>query len=222
MAQAHGTDTISKQCCQTIYFVIGAALHNTRELNLYYLGTGDYLAAQLRNDLLRNSLTYSSCEEALADNMPCRLVQIRERATLLYVRKQLFELSLEMEEHVFIPLLESGKILACLGNRLSAYLECQLVVKLHPERIAVIFEVALGMASPSEPLTDRRMSKLLDDDAYLPVILAQKLYRYYIGSCFNDFVKHKVRALKHDKDFGRKLAFRNSLLIDQEVRRFKE
>jgi hypothetical protein len=217
---AHRTSDLTKQVMQTVYFIIGSALYSTLELMLYRgEQSNDLAAARLRDKLLREKLTYADgAKGAKADNLPYRLVELRTKLNLLYCRTQLYDIALEMEKTVLIPLLEEGKLFACLGNRMSAYLECELSSREFPERIAAIFEVALGLVKPETELTEERLRFLAENLDYAPVIMAQKLYRYYVGSAFNDFMRHKTRVMKLDRDFKRNIAFRTANLTRKVVK----
>jgi hypothetical protein len=97
-----------------------------------------------------------------------------------------------MEKEVLIPLIQFTRILSCLGNRLCLYIERELQVKEFPEQFTAVFEVALGLYSVDDAITDMRIEKMIVTNNYLPRILSEKFYRYYIGSVFNDFMKHMI------------------------------
>ena len=88
---------------------------------------------------------------------------------------------------------------------MAGYLERQIAVADFPERYKKIFEEALDMREDDGE----------EEEGYLPRLLAGRFYRFYIGSSFNDFIKHKARVLRHDRDPTRNVAFRVKTLSKQ-------
>lgn len=194
----HGTTEPTQQMKNIIYYVTGAALFAT-------LRFCDAMpAGEERKRRLLTKLSYEGGEaEAKREDMPCRLISTRQKRTLLFPSKALFELTLEMEKDILIPLLSHDRILACLGNSMAGYLERQIAIADFPWRFMNIFEKALGMKESEDQE---------EEDEYLPRMLASRFYRYYIGSSFNDLISHKARVLRHDRDQTRNIAFRIKVL----------
>jgi hypothetical protein len=150
-----------------------------------------------------------------------------------------------MEMKVLTPLLSSNRLLATLGNSLTLYLERELSAFLFPSLFTNFFEAALlrnptpttgsvcsGLVHNDDDDDDDSDDDEDDDDddddseqnkassrktavKKLARRLGNKFYRYYVGSSFNDFVKHKFRTLGMDKDSTRNVAFRIGLLSAQ-------
>ena len=143
---------------------------------------------------------------------------MRQHRCLLFPRKPLYELVLDMEREVLMPLLRNNsRMMAVLGNKLSIYVERELAKREYPERIAALFEVALGLYKTTDLLTDDRIAHMFSVRDYPPLVMAEKFYRYYVGAAFNDFIKAIARELKADRDFKRNVAFRTAQLSKRAV-----
>ena len=91
LMNAHGTSLLSKQVLQTIYFVVGSALHNTFELNLWIGRHLDSVVLDEQERKMRQYLTYiNGSKGALADAMPCYLVEMGQRVNLIFAKNPLF------------------------------------------------------------------------------------------------------------------------------------
>jgi len=204
----HQTFEPTKQLTQIIYYITGAALHSALSLCKCEkkLTINDF-------EMAKNKLAYSGgYEEAKKNDCPADLVNQRSNKNLLFPVSELYDICLDMEKNILIPLLEKTDLLANLGNLMCIYLEREVQYMQYPESFTSVFEVALGLYPDfNTELTDERVESMHCDD-YLPRILAEKFYRYYLGSCFNDFMKHKVRLMKCDLEFDNSVAFRISLI----------
>ena len=143
---------------------------------------------------------------------------MRQHRCLLFPRKPLFELVLDMEREVLMKLLQNNsRIMAVMGNKMSVYLERELAKREYPERFTAVFEVALGLYKSTDLLTDERIAHMYSVSDYPPLVMAEKFYRYYVGASFNDFIKAIARELKVDRDFKRNVAFRTAQLSKRAV-----
>jgi hypothetical protein len=216
---AHRTVDVTQQGKQVAYYVTGAALHAA--LGLCYDGSEEV-------KLLKENLCFADDKQAiLSSEVPCQLTVTRQRNRLLYPKKHVYDVMQSLESDVLIPLLGNNRLLACLRNMLSRYVETQVEASGVYERMAIIFAKALGWtkveraeSTAEESIEEECLSDYQSnagDDKSLPERLATKMVRYYVGSTFNDFIAHKARALEHDRDFSKRVAFRMKVLTKRIV-----
>lgn len=197
-----------------MYYITGAALHAA-------LGLCEHDSEEVK--VLKKGLCFLSGQEAmLSSDVPCQVTLMRQRSNLLFTQKCIYDVMQYLESEVLVPLLANNRLLACLGNMLSTYVETQVQISGVYDRMALIFAKALGWSkvdmdeSAEEPneetLADYKSDGSCSNDQSLPMRLSLKLLRYYIGASFNDFMKHKERALRHDRDFTKRVAFRTQVL----------
>ena len=228
MFSATGTINLENQTQQTIYYCTGAGLYESLALMKTTTVRGSQQMSQpevvRRDQKLRASLSFITSDQlpdpaaAREAGLPCHLTVQRQHKCLLFPRADIYELVLEMEKDVLMRLLDShNRVMCVLGTRLSIYVERELAKLLFPERFAALFEVALDLYQPTDRLTDERIENMYSVQDYPPLLMAEKLYRYYIGAAFNDFIKALSRDIKSDRDFKRNVAFRTAQLTKRAV-----
>jgi len=114
-----------------------------------------------------------------------------------------------MEVKVFQPLMVNCRLLACMADYFTVYVERELQAQGYPELLIAVIEGALLGTVQDE---DKREHEDEVENLYLPRILAEKIFRYYSGATLNDFVRHIVRTLRQDQNFQKSLAFRQLIL----------
>ena len=132
MLAVHGNTDPAQQMKNTIYYVVGAALHKCLQLMEYEMSKTDRSAEwPALNIKLRSFLTYDptlaggAYEGAKRDGLPCALIIQRQRrqGALIFPCSAIYKLTLAMEQLVLIPLLqEHSNVMSALGNSLSIYL----------------------------------------------------------------------------------------------------
>ena len=228
MFAATGTINLENQTQQTIYYCTAAGLYESLALMKTTTVRGSQQMSQTeiarRDQKLRASLSFVTSDQlpdpaaAREAGLPCHLTTQRQNKCLLFPREHIYELVLEMEKDVLMVLLDSHNHIMCvLGTRLSIYVERELAKLQFPERFAALFEVALNLYQPTDRLTDERIENMYEVQDYPPLLMAEKLYRYYIGAAFNDFIKALSRDIKSDRDFKRNVAFRTAQLTKRAV-----
>ena len=192
------------QSRQVFYFIASSAFHAS-------IGLLDFFKPEekRKREMLLATLSLKY-EVALSEGLPAGLCESRSKQNLLCVSSSLFNVVYDMEVKVLTPLLQDHRLLSLLKSRLPCYLERQLAMHSYPLLFMNVFEKSLGYAETDEEAYDDIFH--LHPKGYLPLQLANKFYRYYVGSSFNDFTSHKMRFLLLDKDPFKNLSFRVAVL----------
>jgi hypothetical protein len=216
--EGQGTKDLAQGSRNIIYFIVGAALESMLALaEEIYVG----IDKEETMNKLRSNLAYpDGVVGATNAGMPCTLVQRRSLSNLLYPKMDLYNVFLNMESNVFMPMMKNVRMLACLGNFHSVYIERELQCLGYPEAVMSVIENALGVISSS---TD--MTTTTDEDEgknKFSRILSEKMFRYFSGSMLNDFLRFIVRSLKQDLNFQKSVAFRQIILTKKLLKQLND